>query len=120
MSYYTSYGLTTYGDIQECQAFEQALLEYTKDGYGNVNCEVEELVDTGGAYAKLYDLRDWITELAPKFPNVLIILSGDGEESDDLWEQRWKGEETEYQEAAIPPFKNKNLLTEYEIKKPNN
>lgn len=114
MGYYTSYGLCVCGNEDRVHEFENELLEVTRYADGQDDCEVKELVSTGGVYAKLYDIEDTISDLAPKYPDLLIILSGDGEESDDLWEARWKGSEYEKQAAEIPPFKNHNLWTDYE------
>ena len=115
MGYYTAYGIHIVPDKgyeKEVDEFEKELLEYS-----DKDCEVEELVKTGGCYGKLYDINNWISELAPKYPHILICLGGDGEESDDLWEARWKGNDTETKNAVIPPFTNPNLLTEYEKNK---
>lgn len=112
MGYYTAYGINIVADKgyeNEVEEFEKALLKYTDN-----DMEVKELLKTGGCYAKLYDIESWITEVATNYPHVLICLGGDGEDSDDLWETRWKGQEIETQKATIPPFTNPNLLTEYE------
>lgn len=117
MGYYTSYSLDYKADSGfegEEEEFEKVLVDISKDADGNEDCEIKELLQTGGVWAKLYELVDWIDALAPKFPHLLIILSGDGESSDDLWEQRWKGREREYQVSTIPPFQNKNLWTVHE------
>ena len=122
MGYYTSYGLDYKADSgfeNEEEEFEKALIDITKYADGNEDCEIKELLQTGGVWAKLYDIVSVIDDLAPKFPHLLICLSGDGEDSDDNWEQRWKGEEKEYQVMTMPPFQNKNLWTDYE-KKHNN
>lgn len=108
MGYYTSYSLQCYGPEDKIEAFEQELLESTKSD-GEYDHEVNELIKWGCVYAKLYDIEKWIDGLAPKHPDILICLSGDGEESDDLWETRWKGTESECQKAIIPPFENNNL-----------
>jgi len=118
MGYYTSYSLSIEADkgyeLDE-ERFQVALLEATKHADGHYDSEVKDLINTG-VWGKLYDIVDTITEIAVNFPHLLIMLSGDGEDSDDLWEQRWKGSEKEYQIFTIPPFQNPNLKTEYEKK----
>lgn len=114
MGYYTAYSLCMYGDDDIVDRAEKELLKVSADKAGNIDGDVRELISAGGTYAKLYDISEWISVVAPKFPEVLIILTGDGEDSDDMWEERWKGNEHEFQKAIIPPFTNKNLLTEYE------
>lgn len=116
MGYYTSYGLDIMPDKEydaDVEKFEKALV----DAFDN-DFEVKELVEFGGVYGKCYDLESNIDELAPKFPHLLIILSGTGEDGED-WEARWKGNDKEVQNSIIPPFNNKNLWTDYE-KKNNN
>ena len=95
------------------EKFEKALLDASGDDF-----EVKELIGFGRVYGKCYDLESNIDELAPKFPHLLIILSGTGEDGED-WEARWRGNDKEVQYSIIPPFNNKNLWTEYE-KKNNN
>lgn len=114
MGYYTNYSIALYGKEEDCEAFEQELLDKSKDKGGVADSDLEELLNYCCVHAKLYDVRDWIDEVAPHHPNVLICLSGDGEESDDNWEARWKGNEHETQKAVIPPFNNPSLLLDNE------
>lgn len=117
MGYYQSFGLCV-----ECEKehpedekeFTDALLDLSKDEKGNPDFEVRDLIQYGGIFAKLYDIENWISELAPKFPRLLIILSGRPEDGDSDWEHRWKGNDDEFQYAEVPPFKNKSLWTKYE------
>lgn len=104
MGYYTSYSLQCYGPEDKVKAFEEELLALSDN-----DPEVKELIEDGCVYAKLYELDKWIEVAALMFRDVLVCLSGDGEDSDDLWEQRWKGAESEFQKAVIPPFENENL-----------
>ena len=117
MGYYTAYGLTLVGDDDKVIAFEEDLKNISKDSNGEVDADVRNLIDDGAVYAKLYDIEDWISEAAQRHPDVLVILNGDGEDSEDMWEARWKGLEYEKQDAAIPPFTNEALLTEQEKNK---
>ena len=113
MGYYTAYGLTVLGDPDKVEAFERELLHFS-EYQGIPDSSVKELIECGGTYAKLYDIESWIAEAATIHPDVLIILSGDGEESSDMWECRWKGEKCERHDAIIPPFTIPELLTEEE------
>lgn len=114
MGYYTSFSLEIQGEHNRAKQFEKDLIEATRDENGDMDGEIKELIDYGAVYAKLYDIEDYIGPLAKKYPDLLIILGGDGEESDDIWETRWRGEECERQCAVIPPFTNPNLLTNKE------
>ena len=114
MGYYTSYDIAFEGDLEQQKAFKEELLKRTAYSDGRNDSQVFELLDSGCVYAKLYELDDNITAIAPNYPDLLIMLTGDGEESGDVWEKRWKGNETELQEAVVPPFQNSNLFTEKE------
>lgn len=110
MGYYTSYSL----DIEAEKGHEGDIERFENDlkkEYGD-SLDLTELIQFGGVYAKLYDINDSITVVSKKYPHLLVTLSGDGDDSWDKWEQRWKGEETEYVQAVITyPFTNKKLLS---------
>ena len=114
MGYYTYYQIAFEGEEQKVEAFKKDLLEESKGDDGTVDDDLERLLKFGWGEAKLYDIEDWIDEVAPKHPDVLVILDGDGENSDDLWEIRWKGNNSERQDAKIPPFENEDLRTDSE------
>ena len=120
MGYYTQYGISFCGPDKLKEQFKKELLDISKDEDGDVDSCLKDLLSSSFCEAKLYDLCDWINELAPKYPELLIILWGDGEEPEDHWEQRWKGGLRERQFAIIPPFQNKELWTEYEKEHENN
>ena len=109
MGYYTSYSLDLYGEPEDKEkAYNDLYMISENDEL------VDELINLGSVYAKLYDLNAWVEEAAKRNPNVLFVLSGAGEEQDDLWEERYKGCVSERQEAVIPPF------THPDLQKPNN
>lgn len=114
MGYYTSYGFTLVGDPEKCEKFEKDLSDAGRDSEGEKDFEIEQLIDSGSVYAKLYDIENIISRVAKMNPDVLAILTGDGEASDDLWEARWKGDQYEVQSYVIPPFTNPALQTEDE------
>ena len=114
MGYYTYFQIAFEGDKDKVEAFKKDLLEESKDDDGDIDGYLEDLLSYSGVEAKLYDLEDWINAVAPRHPDVLVILDGDGEESDDNWQARWKGDKSERRFAVIPPFTTKELLTENE------
>jgi len=117
MGYYTAYSLDLYGDPDDIYRFKEALIdEYRDKKTGQQDPEIKELLEVGAVYAKLYGLDNVLHNLAYNHPDVLIVLSGDGEESDDNWEQRMKGADIEFHEMIMPPFENPNL----QIPKKNN
>lgn len=109
MGYYTSYNLNTYGSDEDKEKFEKKLLEISDE-----DSDVRELLTYGGVNAKLYDLEAWIQEIVRDIPNLLVVLSGDGDDSDDQWEMRWKGEAFEEHRAVMPPFQNPELFIFFE------
>ena len=109
MGYYTSYSLSICGNVGDIEKFNNDLLEISKDSNGEYDSEVKQLVEFGSVYAKLYDLEGWIREVAKKNPRVLVILSGNGEESFDVWQERYKGKLYERQEMIFPPFETPEL-----------
>ena len=117
MGYNTSYSLSIEAD-EGCLNYEDrfygALLETTKMSNGEFDPEFVELIDNGGCYGHLYDIEECIDRIAPNYPHLLIMLTGRGEDEDDSWEKRWKGEYNEVQRAVIPPFQNPYLQTKYE------
>lgn len=114
MGYYTYYTISFEGEEKQIDAFKKELLDFAKNEDDNYDVDLDVLLKYGSSEGKLYDLEHWISSVAPKYPDVLICLEGDGEESDDLWEERWKGNNRESQRAIIPPFENPELKTKYE------
>lgn len=104
MAYYTTFTLSLYGERKDKNGFTDALIDKS-----NNNLDVITLTGEGCVSAKLYNLDDWIDEIAPDYPELLIVLEGNGEEQDDIWETRWKGEETETHIICMPPFENEHL-----------
>lgn len=110
MGYYTVYQIDFEGPEKDIESFKKDLLDVAEKNEARL-C-IEDLYLDGYVEAKLYELTSWIDELAPKYPELLIMLGGDGEASDDYWEKRWKGDKTEMHEMVMPPFTE--LLTKEE------
>lgn len=111
MGYYTCFTIEYEGDEADIKKVEddfKALYKQYNEGY------LDELIDTGSSERKWYEWEDDMRKVAKKNPNVLIILHGNGEESDDIWQARAKGKEFECQSFRLPPFENANLFTEDE------
>ena len=116
MGYYTYFTLQVVGNDRDENEFKKELSSTAVDEYNYPESSVEELVNYGSTEAKFYEIEEIISLIAEKYPNLLIILNGDGEESGDIWEARWKGDQYEKVEMSMPPFKNENLLMENEKK----
>lgn len=79
MGYYTIYSLNIIKDPNnEIEAFKNELSNYFTD------TEVDYLFD-GYLEAKWYDWSTNLEGISKKFPNMLFLLSGDGEEPLDIW-----------------------------------
>ena len=111
MGYYTCFTIEYEGDDADIKKVEEdfkALYRGWNEGY------LDELIDTRTSERKWYEWDSDLKKVAEKNPEVLIILHGNGEESDDIWQARAKGKEYEFQSFRLPPFKNPNLFTEDE------
>ena len=99
-----------YGEPDKVHEVEDALRdEYRDKATGKSDDSIEELINDGGTYAKLYGLDIVLKNLGPHYPDVLMVLTGYGEEQDDIWEFRVKDYHEEFHKAEIPPFTNPYL-----------
>ena len=115
MGYYTYFSLSMIGDEENIDKVTQAALSLNLDDDSLCYNEgIKELVTTGGIDAKWYSFEDDFIPFARKFPEVLFIVDGSGEETDDIWQWRIKGELDEYHRMKMPPFINSELLTDSE------
>ena len=108
MGYYTCFTIDYEGEEADIKKVEEDFKALYCEGY------LDELIDTGTSERKWYEWEKDMRKVAKKNHNVLIILHGSGEESDDIWQARAKGNEYEFQSFCLPPFENANLLTEDE------
>lgn len=107
MGYYTHYYLELEGTEQDKEQFKLALIKRMPAEQDRI----EYLFDNSSVTAKLYNLPEEISLITYRFPKLLVILSGNGEEPLDIWEMRWKGKTFEKTQAVLPPITNKRLLT---------
>lgn len=119
MGYYTYYELQVIGDEEKVEQVKN--FKPNEDGeFSSAYCVSSILDDCAEHYMKWYDWEHDMRLLAKMFPDVLFILSGDGEETDDVWEFRIKGDVSEQHGLCIPPFAKPELLTEKEKANNNN
>lgn len=107
MGYYTGYSLKMYGPESACLAAQE-------DAAHSDNDCLEELFRTEFLDSKWYNFEAEFHEFARQHPDVLFIVDGDGEDSWDIWQERFKGDLCEYHEVIMPPFDTEELLTESE------
>jgi hypothetical protein len=58
--------------------------------YIEANEELRDAVGSNQSHVKWYEHDDDMLKLSKEFPEVTFILSGEGEESDDMWESKYK------------------------------
>ena len=107
-------GYITYFNL-EMIGSDEDIANACEDAKTSGNELIAELLDGEYLEAKWYDFQTDFSDFAKRHPSILFIVTGDGEESDDLWEARFKGDISERQDFMIPPFKTLDLLTEDEI-----
>ena len=108
MGYITYFSLRMFGPDDKVEKAGEDIKALSSDG------SFDELVDYEYSELKWYDWQNDIDKVAKANPDVLIILDGDGEESDDLWQYRAKGDKTEYHAFMISPFTTPELLLKEE------
>lgn len=105
MGYYTSYHADIYdnrghynGDLEEKIAHAIARLPY-------FNCDNEDIMEIddviGMEAIKWYDYIDDMKHISLQFPDVTIIISGQGEDSDDIWRTYFKNGQYAHYKAKI-------------------
>jgi hypothetical protein len=103
MGYYTYFTLSYYASPEDTQALND--FEPDENEFNLDSDLIKQLIkDNGDNDWKWYDWEKDMEALARKFPNITFVLHGDGEESDDIWEWRGKGDKYEYHRMEMPPF----------------
>lgn len=105
MGYYTQYSLDikylgkNHGDWHDLE--ERVMAATIPNDYGTVG----ELV-SGGINCKWYDHDKDMKSISFAFPDVLFILEGSGEETDDRWKAYFLNGKTQRcaGEIRFPPF----------------
>lgn len=120
MGYYTNFEVKwreSDKDIREASI--KSFLEITKvdelgsDFWDDTDYYHEDDAVYLGFYAKWYDKDEQMARLSRMYPDILFEIEGCGEETGDLWKERWKNGAYEYQRAIIPEFTGE--MIEYDI-----
>ena len=112
MGYYTIFKLSA-KDSEITDDMKKELSTINSYYFDNMNL-IDELVE-GWFEAKWYDYVDNIKMLSLKFPTIVFILEGDGEENDDMWVAYFMNGKVQYEKAKITYNSfdpNKNLISE--------
>lgn len=63
---------------------------------------------------KWYEYQDDMFKLSKAFPHLRFYVHGDGDDSDDLWEDYWQDGKFQHCYAEIPPY-DPSKMQEYHI-----
>jgi hypothetical protein len=82
MGYYTRFNITISDNTNICNIVERLC---SISGYNWDYCD-DEIYD----FCKWYEHEHDMYLLSKEFPDIVFTVTGDGEESDDLWREYWK------------------------------
>lgn len=114
MGYYTYFTITPVHDPDD--QFNDFMKElgkksdYWEDENGPEDC------------IKWYDWQSDCQDISKHYPNLLVEITGDGEEPDDFWYARIKNGDIEYHNAIIlyPPIESETFMSEEELQEAKN
>ena len=98
MGYYTTFKLSV-KDSEITDNIKNELSIINRDYFDNMD-NIDELIE-GWFEAKWYDYIDDMKMLSLKFPTIVFILEGDGEENDDMWVAYFMNGKVQYEKAKI-------------------
>ena len=102
MGYYTYFSLSYFGSPEDEQALQN--FEPNQEDFTYPPDFIKGIIESGYEEAKWYDWEKDMQKLTKIFPNITFVLTGDGEESGDVWEWRGKGDKYEFHCVTMPPF----------------
>lgn len=87
MGYYTNFSLKVIEIIEdaEIEVDEVEFPEFNEKNMYDGDLSVQELISGYSDSMKWYDYEEDMIEISKKFPNLIFILDGNGEESGDIW-----------------------------------
>ena len=98
MGYYTIFKLSA-KDSEITDDMKKELSTINSYYFDNLNL-IDELVE-GWFEAKWYDYVDNMKMLSLKFPTIVFILEGSGEESSDMWVAYFMNGKVQHEKAKI-------------------
>jgi len=114
MGYYTYFTIIPIEDPNdEFDSFMKELAE--KSGYWEGEDGPQDCI-------KWYDWQRDCQEISKHYPNLLVEITGDGEETDDFWYARIKNGYIEHHNAIIlyPPIETEKLMSKEELQEAKN
>lgn len=108
MGYYTSFHLDVYqhddwiGERKDFQAIPDDICDELEKEIDRIGVfEDGNILDGYWGYAKWYRSDEDMLKLSTKFPDLLFILHGDGEDSEDLWNTYYHNGASQHAQALI-------------------
>lgn len=103
MGYYTTHSLRVFGFNTETQSATMEVESYFPEYQ-----DISDMIAARSGYEdpfedsiKWYDCEKDMKYISKKFPNLLFEISGEGEESGDLWRAYFQNGDTEHVAAKI-------------------
>lgn len=112
MGYYTNFSLKVIKKVEgvDIEVDEIEFPEFNEKIMYSGDLSIQELID-GTDSMKWYDHEEDMLEISKKFPSLVFILDGDGEESGDIWREFYMNGKSYFWNLDIerPDFDPKNL-----------
>jgi hypothetical protein len=111
MGYYTSYSLKVYEGERTIQEILAELIETGEFEY------LDYALDEDGDSlepCKWYDHEADLIEISKRYPDIVFVLKGEGEEPGDLWYKYFKNGKIQrcYAEITFEPYDESKLVGE--------
>jgi hypothetical protein len=103
MGYYTRFKAKVTGPQPLLERFKR-VAEDSPSTFGTYSIPLYDLIDgdiSGGEQMKWYDWKSDMEEVSSKFPSLLFILDGEGEESGDIWRAYFRDGKSVVQDAVL-------------------
>lgn len=94
-------GYSTYFTLNKIQGSDEDFNALVKDIEEKSGVDFSE---ENGQSARWYDYYEDMTALSKKYPDLVVQLDGDGEDSDDIWEARFHNGNVETVGFEMLPF----------------
>lgn len=109
MGYYTSFKMVVLENGQEVNEIQ--FPEFSNVDLDQGSLSISSLIEHTSDSCKWYDHEEEMIEYSKKFPQLVFILDGDGEEAGDVWREFYKNGKTYRWELEVvrPNFNAKKL-----------
>lgn len=107
MGYYTQYSILYYSE-RITPEMDRKIEEFfeTIDGGGWEHYDGQFWSDERKWYSQEVDMYN----LSKQFPDVFFTVSGNGDDSDDVWEEHWQDGSMQHCHMVIPPYDPQKMV----------